>query len=166
MPPVFDWWFLTFRGDCMSEESLEQKIEKRKKEAEDKQIWYKCRLISEELANVKGENNIREHTTRQGELLITANASYSRAFNDEGYSRDAGWYFEDGFRILYKDELVFNGSGPSTTQLYIPGKWEKTLENLYSQAQEKVDKREQEKKQAEVDNKKRYGEELRKKWKL
>lgn len=154
----------------MVEESLEAKIAQRKKEACEKRIGNKGRLIVEYLGKGKSiSHRVHEYTAEKNKVAIIGHSSYHDSCNDEGYSCDAGWSFGYDVKITYKGNLVFEGESsnqPEYVKLYLPGKWEKTVDELYSQAQEIVRKKYEEKENEQKIITESREEALKNKWKL
>ncbi len=156
----------------MAEESLEAKIEQRKKEAVEKEIGVKGSLVIELLGVSRSTGyRTKECRVEKNNVAVVGESSYHEKYSDPdgSYSCDSGWYFSQDVTITYKGETVFDGSNssePSKVELYVPGKWEKVLDSLYSQAKEKQ-KQESDAKEAELKkNRQNTEEELKNKWKL
>lgn len=136
---------------------LEAKINERRKQAKDRRIREKAAVIAKYLGNGHETTDEGEYTFKGSNFLIKDN--YKVYHDHDGPM--AGF----GTNIYYKGQQVYDEGGGQIYS-YIPGDWEKTLNQLYSKAEKAKGQKEREEKSRLKKGQEKKEEELKTKWGL
>lgn len=132
--------------------TLEEKIEERKKQAKERNIVEKAKVVAEKLGkSVEFENDdAREKGHCYDNEILKVTRLKIDAFPTHGF---AGRNFMYTF-VEYNGETRFEAEDETITR-YISGRWEERLDTLYASLTQPVEKREYLDKEAEL--RKRFG---------
>ena len=108
--------------------TLEEKIAERKKQAEDRNIIGKAQTVAEKLGvPMKLENDdAREAGYRYENQVLEVRSLRVHAYPTHGFN---GRNFTSTY-IKYQNQIKFEAED-DVIKSYIPGQWEKQLDNLY-----------------------------------
>lgn len=134
--------------------SIDEKIEARKKQAEEKEIDRKASFVARYLGNTEELDTHRkvDRTSiykRNNFLIYDSDGHVNGSDGLMGYS---------GTKITYKNEVVYNRGG-GTLYSYIPGPWEGQLTKLFNKAQPIAEEKNKQDEQNARDEKRREDKE-------
>lgn len=137
------------------DENLWEKVEKRIKQADSKNLYVKGRTIASYLG--KG------YETSKDANFVFKNREFEITYDKTYYSgSDRNGFFVE---IMYKGKQVFEETGQ--VDCYIPSRvWEKKLNELYRKAERVEAKKEKEEKMKEEKERRKEEKEIRSKWGL
>tara|TARA_Y100000034_G_scaffold80093_1_gene96109 strand:+ start:1077 stop:1523 length:447 start_codon:yes stop_codon:yes gene_type:complete len=145
--------------------SLEQKIEARIRQAEDRRIEYRARVIAEGLGSggsyvMEGGRGEEIKYTYEGNNLVIEDSSF---YIEESDGAVAG----TGTGIKYNGEEVFK-TGGGRMSVYVPGErsWERVLNKLYDEAIPALEEKQRKRKKGELKKKEAEERKEAKKWGL
>jgi hypothetical protein len=121
--------------------TLEEQIKERKQQARDRKIYEKGRLVADKFGKHDEESRGGYDTLRHifNDAANSLKVHYELCHGDWDYKEGGYNYTRHSFDIVFNDKLVFRGDGWSANS-YIPGAWEKKLDDLYLKAQQIVAK--------------------------
>jgi hypothetical protein len=130
----------------MAKKTLEEKIEERQQQAEQRDIFGKAMLVAKMLGSVDNSTRIQTRDTKSLTHVFNDKASslaVRHTFEEQYISSNVDGSYTDTRRdlsITYKGNEVFraNGAVADSVYTYVPGPWEKNLDALQPAAIEKV----------------------------
>ena len=154
-------------------QNLEKLIERRKEQAAKKNLFSKAELVSVYL----GQSNYAT-TTHFPDPRIYDDTVCNRLYDSDGLriryhkTRERGGDFHgmesSSVTVEYREKEVFSGFGHGAGGIssYVPGVWEKKLDNLYAAAKKLDSKSKGEQRADERKRKQKAIQEEKKKWGL
>jgi len=123
-------------NETLETQLLESKINERRKQAKDKRIREKAAVIAKYLGKGFETTDESDYTFKGSNFSIKDN--YKVYYDHDGPM--AGF----GTNIYYKGQQVYKEGGGQIDS-YIPGDWEKILNQLYTKAEKVMEQKEKEK---------------------